>query len=76
MTNVGPTGQLPEGKLNKDDQGELALGIAPYQGHVLMNFGKEISWIAMQPEQAEQVGRALIVCAAQVKGGASEQTAQ
>ena len=68
MTNPGPTGQFPEGKLNRDDQGELALGIAPYQGHVLMNFGKEISWIAMRPEQVEQLGRALIACAAQVKG--------
>lgn len=51
---IGPTGQFPNGKINKDDEGELAIGIASdvKNNVVVIEFGKSIQWIGFPPEQA------------------------
>ena len=60
MKKPGPTGKYPQGKLNKDDQGELAIGIATYNRNVIINFGKEVSWLALPPEQAIEFAQTII----------------
>jgi hypothetical protein len=65
---IGPTGHFPEGQLNDDDEGELTIAIGAEQGNVVIQFGKAVSWLAMPPEQAEQIAHSLLKRAAQVKG--------
>lgn len=55
----GATGQFPEGKLNDVDEGEIQFGITIDKGKVVLNFGKEISWIGMNPDQARELGALL-----------------
>ena len=48
MTEPGPTGKFPEGKLNDvDDEGELAIGITTSKGVVIVNIG-------LPPSEARQ----------------------
>ena len=56
----GPTGKFPLGKLTDDDEGELRIGITTSKGNVVIDFGKNITWIGMPPEQAIQFGELII----------------
>lgn len=53
---LGPTGRYPEGKLTKNDEGEIKIGIVAYKGKVVINFGKPIVSLGMNVQQT----RALI----------------
>jgi hypothetical protein len=48
----GPTGDFPRGKLDEYDEGGLALGISQYKGTVRFDFGKQIRWFSLPPDQA------------------------
>jgi hypothetical protein len=49
----GATGKFPDGMLGPDDEGALQVGVAhDSNGTVILNFGKEVSWIGMPAEQA------------------------
>ena len=67
MEKPGPTGNFPEGKLNKDDEGELKIAIAADHRNnvVLIRFGGPVAWFAMGPEQALQFAN-------QIKGKGKE----
>lgn len=68
LKNVpGATGQFPRGKLNKDDDGELKIAVGQNKGVVFMDFGKSVSWIAMEPAQAEEFARTLLQYAEEAK---------
>lgn len=54
------TDQFPRGKLTEDDEGALAIQVFDYQGETIINFGKQISWIGMSPEQAIEFGQMII----------------
>lgn len=56
----GPTGRFPQGKLSKDDEVEIRLGVTSSAGKVIVSFGKAISWIGMDPDQARELGEAII----------------
>lgn len=47
--------QFPRGKLAEDDEGTLEIRVFEYRGETVINFGKQISWIGMAPEQALHV---------------------
>jgi hypothetical protein len=51
--HLGPTGEYPKGRLNKDDDGELAVGFSIHEGGraLIMNFGKPIEWFAMKEDE-------------------------
>lgn len=66
---IGPTGEYPRGKIHKDDEGELRLGIAVRGGKVVMAFGKPIAWLGFDPEHAENVANSLLEAAAKARGG-------
>jgi hypothetical protein len=48
----GPTGKYPEGRLSEDDEGGLMIAVGSKEGKIVINFGKDISWIALNPEEA------------------------
>jgi hypothetical protein len=62
MPKFGATGRFPRGKLNEDDEGELALGIArdPDTGHVHIRFGSPVAWFALPPEEAIEFAQAIL----------------
>lgn len=57
----------PRGKLIEEDEGVLQLRVFEYEGEVVIDFGKMVSWIGMGPEQAEQFGQMIIDRARVVK---------
>lgn len=57
----GATGQYPDGSLGPHDEGALQMGVAhDSKGTVILNFGKEVSWIGMPPEQAINFARLIL----------------
>jgi hypothetical protein len=64
---LGKTGQFPSGMLNKDDEGALRLAVSTENGTVRIDFGSEVTWIAMPPDIAVKLAMAILK-AAGVKG--------
>jgi len=51
----GPTGEFPEGKMSEDDDGALQIGITTdKEGRVIINFGTDVNWIALEHPYAVQ----------------------
>jgi hypothetical protein len=42
-TKLGATKDFPEGKLNEQDKGGLALAVGAYNGKVIIDFGEPVS---------------------------------
>lgn len=61
-SKLGATGKYPAGKLNAKDAGEIrfSIGTSMDRKRVVMNFGKTVRWVAMERNQAIDVGKALI----------------
>lgn len=57
---AGATGEFPDGKKSKDDEGELQFIIGHDKREVVVNFGKPIKWFSLPPEQAIALGRLMI----------------
>lgn len=64
---LGATGTHPLGKLNEDDQGGLRFAIAATDGLVRVEFGKELSWLAIPPDVAVKFAQALLEKANEAK---------
>ena len=58
-TPAGPTGRFPEGKMNAEDMGEIAVKIGAENGKVVMDFGPSMGWIGFTREQAFEISRTL-----------------
>lgn len=56
---LGATGKYPEGKLTPSDQGEIAISVGETDGKVVLNFGKDISWIGFPARQAIELARSI-----------------
>lgn len=65
-TKLGATGRYPDGKLNEDDEGELALKIGVKDGNVVLDFGKPVAWFAMPPDLAVDLAERLIARATKI----------
>jgi len=57
---IGATKKFPQGKLNKTDEGELRMAIYEEKGNIVINFGKDLSWIGFGKEDAIALGEMLI----------------
>lgn len=58
---VGATGRFPDGSMGPHDEGELQFGVAKdSQGNVHINFGKDVSWLALPPEVAINLAKLLL----------------
>lgn len=53
-------GEFPDGKLNPNDEGALAMVIGHEKQSVVMRFPKPVSWIGFTPEQAIDIAQSLI----------------
>lgn len=58
--DLGATGEFPDGQLNKNDEGELRLGVGIEGKNVIIDFGKPIEWIGMPKENAIEFANILI----------------
>lgn len=54
------TGEYPDGRLNADDQGAVAVGIGHQNGAVTMQFPKNLNWIGFTPDQAIAIAETLV----------------
>ena len=57
---LGATKTFPEGKLTPQDEGGIQFAIAVRDGKVVMDFGKEVVWIGMNPGDALALAESLI----------------
>lgn len=58
---LGATGKFPQGMLGPSDEGALNIGIAvDSKGTVILNFGKECSWIGMPKAQAVEFAKLIL----------------
>ena len=48
----GATGRHPLGRVSLDDEGEIRFGIAVQSGRVLIDFGKPVHSLGLDPDQA------------------------
>ena len=46
----GPTGE---------EEGQLRIGVTTYKDNVIIDFGAEVAWIAMLPEQAIELAETI-----------------
>ena len=58
MKNI--LGEYPNGKLNTQDEGAVALAVGHEKGVVKLLFPKPIAWIGFTPEQAIDLAQDLI----------------
>lgn len=65
---LGTTGEFPEGKISKDDLGEIKFAIAIYNSLVVVNFGSPVTWFAISPEQADELAAVLMEKAQEIRG--------
>lgn len=65
-TRPGPTSKFPDGKLSREDRGEVTIAIRDNEGVIVIDFGTELSWMGMLLEQAKEFGEALIARANKV----------
>jgi hypothetical protein len=58
---LGATGKYPHGSLGPHDEGALQMAVAhDRQGNVHVNFGNEVSWFALPPDQAINFARLIL----------------
>ena len=48
-----------DGRLSKDDDGDLTISVGSDKGRVVLEFGKPIKWLAWPPEQAIEFAKEL-----------------
>lgn len=53
-------GRFPQGKFNKDDEGEVALAVGHQRGKVIIEYESPVVWTAMPPANAFRLAQALI----------------
>lgn len=68
LSSIGATGQFPDGKMHKSDEGELSFAVSMRAGKIVVEFGKPVAWIGFLPDQAQELGMLLIKRAAQARG--------
>lgn len=65
----GPTGDFPDGQLGPDDAGALALSVGVVEGRIVVDFGKDVRWLGLEPAQAYGLAQALLEAARRATGG-------
>lgn len=57
---LGETNDFPRGKMNDSDEGGINIAIFEQDKTVIIDFGKELSWLGLDADTAEQLGNQLI----------------
>ena len=66
---IGATGEHPEGKLTKHDEGGIQFAVGVKDGKVVLDFGTPVAWLGMNPGDALQLAELLIQRARQAAKG-------
>jgi len=53
-------GEFPDGKLNPDDSGAVAMAVGVEAGRVVMRFPKPVAWIGMTGDEAFELAQCLL----------------
>lgn len=53
-------GEFPQGRLNANDQGAVAVLVGHERGKVVMQFAHPTAWIGFTPQQALDIAETLI----------------
>lgn len=61
--------KYPDGKLDKDDKGVLALTVEIKDGLVQLEFGKSVTWLGMTPDIAWDLGHSMMTAATKILEG-------
>lgn len=68
---IGPTKQYPHGKLNPADRGEIVVGVRVEKDKIVVDFGTDLSWVALTPESAIEFATVLLAKANAMLGQAN-----
>jgi hypothetical protein len=65
---AGATGTFPQGKIHPADEGELQirLGVSPDGSKIVLEFGKQITWIGFDHESAKEFAYTLLAHVAKI----------
>lgn len=65
---TGPTGEFPQGKMHEEDEGELGISIGhTAEGKIVIDMGKPVAWLGMDPEEARAFAEGLMKHAAEAE---------
>ncbi len=64
---TGATGDFPQGKLNEEDEGGLNIAIGVKDGAIMLEFGKPVGWLGLDPGTAEAMANNLLKHAATLR---------
>jgi len=65
---IGPTGEFSaDGPISESDEGGLRFLVTNDQGRVVLDFGTAVHWIAMYPDEADELAQALTTAAQKLK---------
>lgn len=53
-------GEYPNGRMNADDTGAVAMQVGVEEGRVVLRFPKPVAWIGMTGDEAMDIARALM----------------
>lgn len=53
-------GEFPDGKLNPDDAGAVAMAVGVENNRVVIRFPKPIAWVGMTGDEAFELGQLLL----------------
>jgi hypothetical protein len=61
------TDQFPRGKLNADDEGQLAIAIATKDKTLIIDFGKPVTWLGLDYHTAMALAGNIMMRAQEIK---------
>jgi hypothetical protein len=64
---IGATNDYPEGKMTGDDEGGLKMRVGIKDNRVIVDFGKDVTWLGLDSKGAIELGNILIDRANQIK---------
>lgn len=53
-------GEFPDGKLNKDDAGGIAMAVGVEHGRVVLRFPKPVAWVGFTADEAIALAESLV----------------
>ena len=53
-------GEYPEGRLNDEDSGAVAMAVGVESGRVVLRFPKPVAWIGMTGDEAFELAQVLL----------------
>lgn len=71
MTNhgtfeLGPTGSYPDGTMHELDSGEITMAVGIVDGRIVLEFGKDVKWLGLRPQDALNLADLLTVKVSQL----------